>query len=92
VTRKLSRARIVGFFAGIAPSRIGMEACGSAHHWARELRAMGHETVLMAPVYVKPYRKRGKNDANDAAALLARRCRGPICGSFRSRAPTSKPS
>ena len=90
VTRKLSRARILGFFAGIAPSRIGMEACGSAHHWARELRAMGHEAVLMAPVYVKPYRKRGKNDANDAAALLARRCRGPICGSFRSRAPTSK--
>ena len=69
VTRKLSRAKFLGFFAGIAPSRIGMEACGSAHHWARELRAIGHETVLMAPVYVKPYLKRGKNDANDAAAI-----------------------
>ena len=46
-----------------------MEACGSAHHWARELRAIGHETVLMAPVYVKPYLKRGRNDANDAAAI-----------------------
>ena len=69
VTRKLSRAKFLGFFAGIAPCRIGMEACGSAHHWARELRAMGHEVVLIAPIYVKPYLKRGKNDANDAAAI-----------------------
>ena len=69
VTRKLSRAKFLSFFAGIAPSRIGMEACGSAHHWARELTRMGHEAVLMAPVYVKPYLKRGKNDANDAAAI-----------------------
>src|SRR5208282_6900511 len=68
VTRKLSRAKFLSFFAGIAPCRIGMEACGSAHHWARELRAMGHEAVLIAPVYVKAYLKRGKNDANDAAA------------------------
>jgi transposase len=69
VTRKLSRAKFLSFFAGIAPCRIGMEACGSAHYWARELRAMGHEAVLIAPVYVKPYLKRGKNDANDAAAI-----------------------
>jgi transposase len=67
--RKLSRARFLSFFAGLAPSRIGMEACGSAHHWGRELRAMGHEVVLMGPAYVKPYLKRGKNDANDAAAI-----------------------
>lgn len=45
-----------------------MEACGSAHYWARELNAMGHEVVLMPPVYTKPYVKRGKNDAADAAA------------------------
>jgi transposase len=89
--RKLSRARFLAFFAGIAPCRIGMEACGSAHHWARELRAIGHEVALIAPAYVKPYLKRGKTDANDAAALLARRCRGPRCGSFRSRARTSRP-
>jgi len=69
VTRKLSRAKFLSFFAGIAPCRIGMEACGSAHHWARELRSMGHEAVLIAPVYVKAYLKRGKNDANDAAAI-----------------------
>jgi transposase len=89
--RKLSRARFLDFFVGLAPCRIGMEACGSAHYWARELRAMGHEVVLMGPIYVKPYLKRGKNDANDAAAVLTRRCLGPGCGSFRSRAPTSKP-
>ena len=69
VTRKLSRAKFLAFFAGVAPSRIGMEACGSAHYWARELRAMGHEVALIAPIYVKPYLKRGKNDANDAAAV-----------------------
>jgi transposase len=54
VRRKLSRAKFLSFFAGIGPTRIGMEACGSARHWARELRAMGHEAVLMAPAYVKP--------------------------------------
>ena len=69
VKRKLSRARFLAFFAGIAPCRIGMEACGPAHHWARELRAMGHEVALIAPAYVKPYLKRGKTDANDAAAI-----------------------
>lgn len=69
VTRKLSRAKFPAFFAGVAPSRIGMEACGSAHYWARELRAMGREVALIAPIYVKPYLKRGKNDANDAAAV-----------------------
>ncbi len=69
LTRKLSRGKFLAFFANVAPCRIGMEACGSAHHWARELRAMGHEPALMAPSYVKPYVKRSKNDANDAAAI-----------------------
>jgi transposase len=69
VRRKLSRSRMRAFFAQIAPCRVGMEACGSAHYWARELTAMGHEVVLMAPTYVKPYVKRGKNDALDAAAV-----------------------
>jgi transposase len=45
-----------------------MEACGSAHYWARELRAMGHDVRLMPPAYVKPYIQRGKNDPVDAAA------------------------
>src|SRR5271156_5283169 len=67
--RKLSRPKMRVFFAGIAPCRVGMEACGSAHYWARELAAMGHEVVLMPPAYIKPYVKRGKNDALDAAAI-----------------------
>lgn len=69
MNRKLSRPRMRTFFAAIAPCRVGMEACGSAHYWARELVAMGHEVVLMPPAYIKPYVKRGKNDAVDAAAI-----------------------
>ena len=69
LNRKLSRSKMPAFFAGIAPCRIGMEACGSAHYWARELRAMGHDVLLMPPGYIKPYVKRGKNDAVDAAAV-----------------------
>jgi transposase len=56
------------FFSRIEPCLVGMEACGSAHYWARELEAMGHEVRLMPPSYTKPYVKRGKNDAVDAAA------------------------
>lgn len=69
ISRKLSRTKVRTFFARLAPCRVGMEACGSAHYWARELAAMGHEVVLMAPAYIKPYVKRGKNDALDAAAI-----------------------
>src|SRR5271168_5116906 len=69
INRKLSRAKVRTFFARLAPCRVGMEACGSAHYWARELAAMGQEVVLMAPAYIKPYVKRGKNDALDAAAI-----------------------
>ncbi len=69
VTRKLPRSQFLAFFADVAPCLIGMEACGSAHYWARELRTMGHEVRLIPPIYVKPYVKRGKNDAVDAAAV-----------------------
>jgi len=68
VTRKLSRTGMGKYFASISPCLIGMEACGSAHYWARELIAMGHDVRLMPPTYVKAYVKRGKNDAVDAAA------------------------
>ena len=66
---KLSRSKVRAFFARTAPCRVGMEACGSTHYWARELTAMGHDVVLMPPTYIKPYVKRGKNDALDAAAV-----------------------
>jgi transposase len=68
VTRKLTRMKMREFFSQIEPCLVGMEACGSAHYWARELKAMGHEVLLMPPVYTKPYVKRGKNDAVDADA------------------------
>jgi transposase len=57
------------FFAGLPPCLIGIEACPSAHHWGRELQALGHTVKLMPPSYVKAYLKRSKNDANDAAAI-----------------------
>ncbi len=67
--QKLRRAQVLGFFAKLAPCLVGMEACGSAHHWAREIRALGHEVRLMPAHYVKAYVKRGKNDAADAEAI-----------------------
>lgn len=67
--RKLSRAKFLDFFKSIAPSHVGMEACATAHHWARALQGLGHEVVLIPPAYTKPYVKRGKNDAVDAEAI-----------------------
>ena len=57
------------YFVKLAPCLIGMEACGSAHYWARKLAAMGHTVRLMAPQFVKPYVKTNKNDAADAEAI-----------------------
>ncbi|MGH2602509.1 MAG: IS110 family transposase [Dehalococcoidia bacterium] len=67
--RKLRRRQVVEFFAALAPTRIGLEACGASHYWGRELGALGHEVVLLPPQYVKPYVQRGKNDAADASAI-----------------------
>jgi transposase len=67
--RKLRRREVLEFFGKLAPTVIGIEACGSSHYWARELTRLGHEMKLMAPQLVKPYLKRGKNDAADAEAL-----------------------
>jgi transposase len=67
--RQLGRSAMEKFFGKLAPTRIGLEACGASHHWARVLRGLGHEVVLLPPQYIKPYVKRGKNDAIDAAAI-----------------------
>ena len=67
--RRLRRAQVITYFASLPPCLIGMEACATAHFWARELRSLGHEVRLMPPQYVKAYVKRGKNDAADAAAI-----------------------
>ena len=67
--RRLSRSKLLSFFATLPPSLVGMETCASANYWARELIALGHDVRLMPPQYVKPYVKRSKNDASDAEAI-----------------------
>lgn len=67
--KQLRRSQLLNYFRKLSPCLIGMEACGSSHYWARELGKLGHEVRLMAPQYVKPYVKSGKNDANDAEAI-----------------------
>jgi transposase len=69
VRRALRRAQVIPFFSKLAPCLVGMEACGTSHHWARELTRLGYEVRLMPPAYVKPYVKRGKTDASDAEAI-----------------------
>ena len=69
VLRQLKRRRVLAFFAKLAPCLVGMEACATSHHWAREIEKLGHEVRLMPPRYVKPYVKRNKNDAADAEAI-----------------------
>ena len=67
--RRLSRHELIAFFGKLPPCLIGMEACSSAHHWARELVRLGHTVRLIPPQYVKPYVKRNKTDAADAEAI-----------------------
>ena len=66
---RLRRAQVLDFFRELPPCLVGMEACATAHHWARELIALGHEVKLMPPAYVKPYVKRNKTNAADAEAI-----------------------
>jgi transposase len=67
--KRLKRVDLLKFFAALPPCLVGMEACGGAHHWARELQKLGHTVKLIAPQFVKPYVKGNKNDANDAEAI-----------------------
>ena len=67
--KTLSRKEMIEFFAALPACLIGIEACGGAHYWARELSRLGHDVRLMAAQFVAPYRKSGKNDANDAEAI-----------------------
>ena len=67
--KKLRRKEMVGFFEKLAPTVVGIEACGASHHWARLLQSFGHTVKLIPAQLVKPYVKRGKNDMADAEAL-----------------------
>lgn len=69
VTKKLRRAEVIKFFQAIPVCLVGMEACATAHFWAREISALGHQVRLMPPSYVKAYLRRQKNDAADAEAI-----------------------
>jgi len=69
IRKRVSRAKLLEYFGGLPRCLVGIEACPSAHHWGRELQALGHRVRLIAPSYVKAYLKRSKNDANDAAAI-----------------------
>lgn len=67
--RALRRAQLLKFFECLDPCLVGIEACGTSHHWARELAELSREVKLIPPIYVKPYVKRGKSDAADAEAI-----------------------
>lgn len=68
--KKLTRKKVLPFFSSLKKSLIGLEACGSANYWARELYSLGHEVKILPPQYVKPYVKTNKNDMVDAEAIL----------------------
>lgn len=89
IRRRLARSQLLPFFARLQPALIGMEACSSAHHWARELMRLGHEVRLIPPQYVKPYVKRTRRTP-PTRRPYARRLGGPTCASFQSRHPISR--
>lgn len=68
-SKKLSRGQVIGFLSSVPPCVVAMEACASAHHWGRQISALGHEVKLIPPIYVKPFVKRQKNDVADAEAI-----------------------
>jgi transposase len=69
LSRKLRRSQVEAFFANFEPCLVGIEACATAHHWARTIERLGHQVRLMPPAYVKPYVKTQKNDEADAEAI-----------------------
>ena len=89
IRKRIGRTKILKFFTDLPRCLVGMEACATAHHWARELKRLGHDVRLMPPTYVKAYVKRSKNDAADAAAICEAVTR-PSMRFVPIRAPSSK--
>ncbi|MFQ6550702.1 IS110 family transposase, partial [Aestuariibius sp. 2305UL40-4] len=83
--KAIKRAKLLAFFETLPPCIIGMEACGSSHHWGRQLRKLGHDVKLMPAGYVKPYVKRGKNDCPSPLELGHYICRERGLGMARKR-------
>ncbi len=69
IRKNLQRKNVLEYFAQLPPCVVGIEACGGSHHWARELKKLGHDAVVITAKFVIPYRRKGKNDANDAEAI-----------------------
>ena len=91
VRKRLRRRQVLEFFKALPPCLIGMEACATAHYWARELTKLGHRVRLMPAKDVKAYVKRNKNDTADAEAICEE-CGGRPCVSCRSNRPNSRVS
>src|SRR3989449_7568467 len=91
VRKQLRRSQVMKFFEALPPCLVGMEACATAHYWARELAKLGHEVRLMPAKDVKAYLKRNKNDAADAGRS-ARRFAAPPCVLWGSNRPSSRVS
>ena len=91
VRKQLRRSQVIAFFAALPPCLVGMEACATAHYWARELRKLGHEVRLMPAKDVKAYLKRNKN-VPPMPRRSARRCGVRPCASCRSSRPNSRVS
>jgi transposase len=70
IRKRVGRAKVLEFFADLPPCLVGMEACATAHHWARELKKFGHDARLMPPTYVKAYVKRGKVGLHSATYFI----------------------
>jgi transposase len=87
--RKLFRGQVVTFFTELPKSTVAMEACATAHYWAREIGKLGHDVLLIPPAYVKPFVKRQKNDAADAEAIVEA-ATGRRCGSWFQRLNPSR--
>jgi transposase len=90
VRKQLRRGQVMKFFAALTPCLVGMEACATARHWARELTRLGHEVRLMPAKDVKAYVKRNKNDAADAEAIYVRRFAGQRSDLWGSSRPSSR--
>src|SRR4026207_632061 len=88
IRKRVSRAKVLEYFGELPPCLVGIEACPSAHHWGRELQALGHMVRLIPPSYVKADLKR-RRPMRMIQPQFARRSRGRRCGSSRSRRRSS---